>query len=73
MRILHDNLNDNADIEALVDVVSLVKEFEEFPVRHNEDKLNAELSREVPFKVNEYNLESPHTKVNLLLQVSKLA
>lgn len=32
------------------------------------DKLNEELSREVPFKVNSYTLDSPHTKVNLLLQ-----
>lgn len=37
-------------------------------MRHNEDKLNGELSTHVPLKVNSYALDSPHTKVNLLLQ-----
>lgn len=32
------------------------------------DKQNEELSQEVPYKVNQYTLDSPHTKVNLLLQ-----
>jgi activating signal cointegrator complex subunit 3 len=30
--------------------------------------LNADLSNDVPLKVNSYALDSPHTKVNLLLQ-----
>lgn len=37
-------------------------------MRHNEDKLNGELSTHVPLKVSSYALDSPHTKVNLLLQ-----
>lgn len=37
-------------------------------MRHNEDKLNEVLSNDVLFKVNSYTLDSPHTKVNLLLQ-----
>ena len=43
-------------------------EFSQLPVRHNEDKLNAELSNDVPLKVNQFLIDSPHTKCNLLLQ-----
>lgn len=52
----------------LLDIVSAAQEFEEFPVRHNEDKENAALSQQLPLKVNSYTFDSPHTKVNLLLQ-----
>jgi activating signal cointegrator complex subunit 3 len=68
IKMFEETLNDDVDIESLVNIVSMAKEFGEFPVRHNEDKLNAELSNDVPFKVNSYAFESPHTKVNLLMQ-----
>lgn len=56
------------DIGQLIDIIASAQEFEEFPVRHNEDKLNAALSNDVPLKVNSYTFDSPHTKCNLLLQ-----
>lgn len=68
MKMFQENLNDDIDIESLIDIVSLASEFDQFPVRHNEDKLNAELSNDVPLKVNSYSLDSPHTKCNLILQ-----
>lgn len=68
LRMFQDTLNDDIDIESLIDIISLSSEFDEFPVRHNEDKLNEILSKEVPFKVNPYSFDSPHTKVNLILQ-----
>ena len=52
----------------LLDIISSAQEFEEFPVRHNEDPENAALSQQLPLKVNSYTFDSPHTKVNLLLQ-----
>lgn len=68
LKMYHDNLSDELDIETLIDIVSLAREFDGFPVRHNEDKHNATLMEHVPFKVNQYTLDSPHTKVNLILQ-----
>ncbi len=53
------------DIEELVEIVALAQEFAELPVRPNEDKMNAELSRDLPLKVNAYTFESSHTKCNL--------
>ena len=44
------------------------QEYAEFPVRHNEDILNAELARRVPWQVDARLLGSPHVKANLLLQ-----
>lgn len=46
-----------------------VSEFDELPVRHNEDKLNAAMSRTVRFPVDARTCDDPHTKANLLLQV----
>ena len=68
LKMFKETMSDDVDVEVLIDILSMSKEFEEFPVRHNEDKLNAELSNEVPLKVNSYTYDSPHTKVNLLLQ-----
>ena len=63
-----ESLSDNIGVEDLIDIVSRVTEFRELPVRHNEDKENAELSHSLPLPVNMYALDSPHTKCNLLLQ-----
>ncbi len=46
-----------------------MSEFDELPVRHNEDKLNAAMSRTVRFPVDARTCDDPHTKANLLLQV----
>ena len=44
-------------------------EYDELPVRHNEDRLNAELSTSVRFPTDIRTADEPHTKANLLLQV----
>ena len=51
-------------IQVLVDST----EFSTIPVRHNEDILNTELAKACPNEVNQYSMDSPHTKANLLLQ-----
>lgn len=51
-------------------VLCAAHEFEELPVRHNEDKLNLQLARDVRWEVDTRTLDDPHTKANLLLQVS---
>ncbi|ESL11076.1 RNA helicase [Trypanosoma rangeli SC58] len=44
------------------------EEFNELPVRHNEDKLNLVLSQSLPLSINPNNAESPHVKAFLLFQ-----
>jgi len=69
LKMFSDSIdNDNVDIDSLIEIVSQAHEFAELPVRHNEDKLNAQLANDVPLKVNSYTFDSPHTKCNLLLQ-----
>ena len=46
-----------------------VAEYDEMPVRHNEDKLNTTLAEAVRFRVDARTADDPHTKTNLLLQV----
>ena len=46
-----------------------VAEYDEMPVRHNEDKLNLTLSGAVRYKTDPRSADDPHTKTNLLLQV----
>lgn len=45
------------------------QEYAELPVRHNEDVLNGELSKKLPWAVGTAELDSPHAKAHLLLQV----
>ena len=68
LKMFKETLSDSVGVEELIEIISLAKEFDEFPVRHNEDKINAELSKEVPLQVNSYSFDSPHTKCNLLFQ-----
>lgn len=71
IRLFHERLSNNNsdnDYSALLDVLTNAAEYNEIPVRHNEDILNGELANKCPFKVNRYSLDSSHTKANLLLQ-----
>ncbi|SMR47532.1 unnamed protein product [Zymoseptoria tritici ST99CH_3D1] len=45
-------------------------EYDELPVRHNEDLINAELSNNLPLKADKFDLPmwDPHVKAQLLLQ-----
>ncbi|KAK1759406.1 activating signal cointegrator 1 complex subunit 3 [Echria macrotheca] len=50
--------------------MSRATEYDELPVRHNEDLINAELSRALPFPATAFGLPmwDPHVKAFLLLQ-----
>ena len=43
-------------------------EYADLPVRHNEDQVNTELAKQLPIEVNQYTMDSSHTKTHLLLQ-----
>jgi len=53
-----------------MDVLCGVAEYDELPVRHNEDKLNMTLSDSVRFPIKERDADDPHAKAKLLLQAS---
>jgi len=61
-------LNPDNTLPELLDILANATEFSELPVRHNEDKLNAELAELVPWPVDKYALDSPFVKTNLLFQ-----
>jgi activating signal cointegrator complex subunit 3 len=55
-------------IPQLLEVLTFASEFEELPVRHNEDELNLQLSKQCKIPLPASTMESPHTKAHLLLQ-----
>lgn len=68
VQMFANKLQENMELPALVDTLSSASEFEELPVRHNEDKLNEELSTQIAWEVDVYSLDSPFTKANILFQ-----
>jgi len=68
MQHFQDNLRCDLNLEQLLHVLSDAHEYDELPVRHNEDALNGELAESCPFPVDPHSLDSPHTKALLLLQ-----
>lgn len=68
VRMFSNKLLDTAQLPDLLDTLSSASEYDELPVRHNEDKLNEEMSSDMKWEVDEYTFDSPHTKANMLLQ-----
>ncbi|KAI9141161.1 Sec63 Brl domain-containing protein [Paraphysoderma sedebokerense] len=68
IKLFHDQLRPDSEFQDVLEMVCMANEYSELPVRHNEDLLNRELAKDVPFPVNEFTLDSPHTKAHLLLQ-----
>jgi activating signal cointegrator complex subunit 3 len=69
VKLFNDNINENSAIQDLLNILCNCSEYEELPVRHNEDKINAQLAELVPWAVDNRTIDSPHTKTNLLLQM----
>ncbi|RWS17895.1 Activating signal cointegrator 1 complex subunit 3-like protein [Dinothrombium tinctorium] len=69
VRLLNEHLNsDYTNFETLLRILSKCHEFDELPVRHNEDKLDAELAQSCRFAVTDFSFDSPNTKAFLLFQ-----
>ncbi|AQL08745.1 DExH-box ATP-dependent RNA helicase DExH14 [Zea mays] len=62
------NIGPNTTLEVFLHILSAASEFDELPVRHNEDNLNRILSGNVPYPVDQHHLDDPHVKANLLFQ-----
>ena len=70
IRHLFSNAKSNATFSDVLSWMCGATEFDELPVRHNEDLINAELSQNLPLKGDTLGLPmwDPHVKAFLLLQ-----
>eukprot|EP00803_Ostreobium_quekettii_P005866 evm.model.scf_17.6 EVM.evm.TU.scf_17.6 scf_17:76728-98390(+) len=68
MAVFMANLKAGMDFKQVLQVLCHTSEYDDLPVRHNEDKLNMVLSGSVRWRVDPQTLGDPHTKANLLLQ-----
>ncbi|CAN1151841.1 DExH-box ATP-dependent RNA helicase DExH14 [Linum perenne] len=62
------NIGPDTSLEVFLHILSGASEYDELPVRHNEEKYNEALSQKVPYMVDKNNLDDPHVKANLLFQ-----
>ena len=70
IRHLLSKVVQNATFPDVLGWMCLATEFDELPVRHNEDLINTQLSENLPLKADELGLPmwDPHVKAFLLLQ-----
>ncbi|KAI0017266.1 Sec63 Brl domain-containing protein [Xylariomycetidae sp. FL0641] len=70
VRHLVKHAKPNASFVDVLSWMSSATEYDELPVRHNEDLINDELSKNLPFPGNTFGLPmwDPHVKAFLLLQ-----
>ncbi|XP_074592624.1 DExH-box ATP-dependent RNA helicase DExH14 isoform X2 [Curcuma longa] len=62
------NIGPDTSLETFLGILSAASEFDELPVRHNEENHNKALSEKLPCIVDERRLDDPHIKANLLFQ-----
>ncbi|XWS51215.1 hypothetical protein CRYUN_Cryun12cG0157700 [Craigia yunnanensis] len=62
------NIGPDTSLEVFLHILSGASEYDELPVRHNEENYNEALSKRVRFMVDQNRLEDPHVKANLLFQ-----
>ncbi|KAK9850259.1 hypothetical protein WJX84_005584 [Apatococcus fuscideae] len=68
MAVFAKNLTAGLGVPKVLEVLCSAREYDELPVRHNEDKLNTTLCGLVRFPPDTRTADDPHTKANLLLQ-----
>jgi antiviral helicase SLH1 len=70
IRYLVNNVKRDATFANVLSWISHATEYDELPVRHNEDLINAELSKALPIPADDFGLPmwDPHVKSFLLLQ-----
>ena len=70
--LFHTRAPTVSTLEDCVRTLSDAPEFDDVPVRHNEDELNAELAKFCPWKVDALAYDDPHVKAFLLLQAKHM-
>ena len=70
--VFSDSMHDRMEVEELLHLLCAATEYDETPVRHNEDEVNLSFSEAIRaaggWAVDKRSMDDPHTKVNLLLQ-----
>jgi len=65
----HNNIRPQMNIIELLRLISNAKEFDEIPMRHQDDNYNEALAKICPYPAQDRNYESPHLKTFLLFQM----
>ncbi|XP_026299668.1 activating signal cointegrator 1 complex subunit 3 isoform X2 [Apis mellifera] len=68
MLMFVQSLQESLTLEQCLHILCNSYEYNELPVRHNEELLNEELSKMCRYQIDNYSYNSPHTKAFLLLQ-----
>ncbi|XP_053995787.1 activating signal cointegrator 1 complex subunit 3 [Hylaeus anthracinus] len=68
MLMFKQSLKESFTLEECLHILCNSYEYNELPVRHNEDLVNEELSKMSRYPVDNYTYDSPNTKAFLLLQ-----
>ncbi|XP_076632793.1 activating signal cointegrator 1 complex subunit obelus [Colletes latitarsis] len=68
MLMFEQSLQESLTLNECLRILCNSYEYNELPVRHNEDLLNEELSKMCRYPVTNYTYDSPNTKAFLLLQ-----
>uniref|UniRef100_A0A914I9P9 Activating signal cointegrator 1 complex subunit 3 n=2 Tax=Globodera TaxID=31242 RepID=A0A914I9P9_GLORO len=68
MRHFKARIHGAMSVEELLQCLADCPEYEEIPVRHNEDQINSEIQSFLPIKLSSSDWGSPHVKANLLYQ-----
>ncbi|XP_020519141.1 DExH-box ATP-dependent RNA helicase DExH14 [Amborella trichopoda] len=66
--MFRSNISRDTSLEVFLHILSGASEYDELPVRHNEEHYNEDLSEKVPYLIDKYQLDDPHVKANLLFQ-----
>ncbi|KAK6455315.1 RNA helicase-related protein required for pre-mRNA splicing [Scheffersomyces xylosifermentans] len=61
-------LDNRVKLRSILLALTSVEEFDQLPIRANEDSVLSKIHKKVPFKSDEENFESPYFKAFLLLQ-----
>ncbi|XP_076671425.1 activating signal cointegrator 1 complex subunit obelus [Andrena cerasifolii] len=68
MLMFEQTLQESMTLDQCLHILCNAHEYNELPVRHNEELLNEELSKMCRYSVDNYSYDSPNTKAFLLLQ-----
>ncbi|KAI0228850.1 Activating signal cointegrator 1 complex subunit 3 [Lamellibrachia satsuma] len=68
VKMFRNDLSPSCTIPDIIQVLALAHEYNELPVRHNEDHVNSELAKLLPLPVDSHSYDSSNTKAHLLLQ-----
>ncbi|CAF3970139.1 unnamed protein product [Rotaria sp. Silwood2] len=68
IELFNKSLTSNIKFHTLADIISNAAEYEDIPIRRNEENILKQLSTHLPNKLTNVKFNDPHVKTNLLLQ-----